>query len=180
MQLEVPFFSQLDDLVPEELQRSVCAIACIKMILDYKKEPADFASILKEAQWIGQIGKVGWSHEVLVRVLRNHKVLAYRQEFIGHEVDLITMNTSLAEHSQNFVETGIEKIKKSIDELNPVMVSVREGFSKNRSDHVILIIGYTEEVFIVLDPIMTIEENPLQIPTETFKTFWKKLAIFVE
>ncbi len=180
MQLEVPFFSQLDDQIPEEVQRSVCAIACIKMILDYKNEFVDFATILAEAQWVGEMDKAGWTHEVLVRVLRNHKVLAYRQEFVGHEVDVIKLNATLAEHSLNFVEKGIEKITKSIDEKNPVMLSVTAGFSQNQSDHVVLVVGYDDQSLFILDPILNNEKNPLVVPIETFKEFWKKLAIFVE
>jgi ABC-type bacteriocin/lantibiotic exporter with double-glycine peptidase domain len=180
MQLDIPFFSQLDKEVPEQLQRSVCAIACIKMILEFKKEEVDFASVLREAQWIGEMDKAGWTHEVLIRVLRNHKLLAYRQEFLGHEIDTTTFHTALAEHSRHFTEQGIEKIKKNIDLQNPVMVSVIEGFSQNKSDHVVIIAGYTDDSFIIFDPILNEEQNPLVIPIETFKNFWKRLAIFVE
>ena len=180
MQLEIPFFSQLDEQVPEELTRSVCAIACIKMILDFKKENSDFSKILKEAEWIGQKDKAGWTHEVLVRLLRNYNILAYRQEFIAHNIDVDNQQASVADHTNDFVEKGIQKIKTNIDNQNPVMVSVRAGFSENKADHMILIVGYEENNLIVFDPILHSDQNPKLINIDVFKDFWKKLAIFVE
>jgi uncharacterized protein YvpB len=173
MQLNIPFFSQLDTKIPEELRRSVCAIACLKMILDYKNSPQDFMTILKESEWIGHKDARGWTHEVLVRVLRNHNVLAYRQEFIGHSINVETASASVAEHTTLLIEQGISKIKKSIDAQNPVMVSVTAGFSQNQSDHVVLVVGYDDNNFFVLDPILSQEQNPMKVPVDTFKTFWK-------
>lgn len=180
MQLDIPFFSQLDNQVPEELRRSVCAIACIKMILDYKNGNIDFLTILKEAEWIGQKDKAGWTHEVLVRVLRNHNVLAYRQEFVAHSINLDTQSALEADQTPRFCEEGIDKIKRSIDSNNPVMVSVKAGFSQNKEDHIILIIGYTQDSLIIFDPILHTDQNPQTVSLNRFKEYWKKLAIFVE
>ncbi len=180
MKLDIPFFSQLDTQVPEELRRSVCAIACLKMICEYKIEPVDFLTLLKEAEWIGQKDKAGWVHEILVRVLRNHNVLAYRQEFVAHTIDTNNQSAVPADHTSDFITQGISKIKKSIDNGNPVMVSVKAGFSENKDDHMILVIGYEEDSLIVFDPILHTEQNPKIIPLNTFLNFWKKLAIFVE
>ena len=180
MQLDIPFFSQLDEQVPEELRRSVCAIACIKMILDYKQESVEFLKILQEAEWIGQKDKAGWTHEVLVRVLRNYNVLAYRQEFVAHTIDMDTQIATYADHTPEFVEQGILKIKKSLDAHNPVMISVVAGFSQNKSDHLVLVIGYQDESFVIFDPILSVEQNPKIVHIDTLKNFWKKLALFVE
>lgn len=180
MQLAIPFFSQLDEQVPEELRRSVCAIACVKMILDYKNGEVAFSTILKEAEWIGEKDKAGWTHEVLVRVLRNHNVLAYRQEFIAHTIDLDSDSAQGADHLEEFIQRGIEKIKKSIEKGNPVMVSVTGGFSKNNGDHLVLITGYQDDSLIIQDPILHSDENPKTVTLEYFLKFWKKLAIFVE
>lgn len=178
--INIPFFSQLDQQIPEDIRRSVCAIACIKMVIDYKKEKKDFSKILKEAEYIGQKDKAGWTHEVLVRILRNYNVLAYRQEFVAHNIDLYNQSADVAEHTDEFVEKGIEKIKKNIDNQNPVMVSVKAGFSENKSDHMVLVIGYENDSLIIFDPILKIDKNPLLINIKNFKDFWKNLAIFVE
>lgn len=178
--LNIPFFSQLDSSVPVEHQRHVCALACIKMIFDWKNKGVNFESIYKEAQIVGNQEQAGWTHETIIRILRNHEVLAYRQEFLGHTINFETKKGEVAEHTTQFVDKGIEKIKKSIDEGNPVFVSVKANFSDNKEDHVVLIIGYTETEFIVHDPILLLEKTSLVVSIETFKTFWKRFAIFVE
>lgn len=178
--LNIPFFSQLDDSVPKEHQRHVCALACIKMILDSKDEAIVFEDIYAEANIVGNKVKEGWTHETIVRILRNHKVLAYRQEFLGHSIDLKKQIGEQSSHTDLFVEIGIAKIKKSIDFQNPVMVSVRANFSENKEDHVVLVVGYEEQYLYVFDPILSKEQNPKKITINDFKKFWKNFAIFVE
>jgi uncharacterized protein YvpB len=178
--LDIPFFSQLDSSVPTEHQRHVCALACIKMIFDWKNKGIDFETIYQEAKIIGNQVEAGWTHETIIRLLRNHEVLAYRQEFLGHAINFETRKGEVAGHTKEFVEKGIIKIKKSIDEGNPVFVSVKANFSQNKEDHVVLVIGYTETDFIFHDPILNSEKTPLVYSIETFKTFWKNFAIFVE
>ncbi len=180
MQLDVPFFSQLDDQIPPDLRRSVCAIACIKMILDFKGIENSFASILSESLFIGEKDKMGWTHEVLVRIFRNHGLMSYRQEFVAHSIDLNAQSAVVAEHTSHFVEKGIQKIKENIDNQKPVMVSVKSGFSENKEDHIVLIIGYAERSLIILDPIVQAENQPKTVSLEEFVNFWKRLAIFIE
>ncbi len=178
--LNIPFFSQLDSSVPQEHQRHVCALACIKMIFDWYAKGIDFEKIYQEAQIVGNQERAGWTHETIIRILRNHEVLAYRQEFLAHTINFETKKGEVAEHTVQFVEKGIEKIKKNIDEGKPVFVSVKANFSENKEDHMILIIGYTQTDFIIHDPILNSEKTPLVFSIETFKTFWKNFAIFVE
>lgn len=178
--LHIPFFSQLDQSVPIEHQRHICALACIKMILDSKKEYISFNTLFDEAQIVGNYVQAGWTHETIIRVLRNHKVLAYRQEFLGHTINYEIKKGIIAEHTSEFILSGLEKIKESIERGNPVCVSVKANFSENKEDHVVLIIGYDETSFVILDPILRFENNPLTVPIEKFKTFWKNFAIFIE
>lgn len=178
--LNIPFFSQLDPSVPLEHQRHVCALACIKMILNSKGEEISFEEIYAEANIVGNQESAGWTHETIIRILRNHKVLAYRQEFLGHNINFETKKGEIAEHTTHFVDLGIEKIKTSINHGNPVFVSVKAGFSDNNGDHVILVIGHEEDSFIIFDPILHREQNPQTVSIEKFKRFWKRLAIFVE
>lgn len=185
MQLDIPFFSQLDTEVPQELQRSVCAIACIKMIFDSKSIPHTFLDIYTEGEIIGGREPGGWNHEVLVRILRNHGILAYRQEFIANTIDLHTLHAEPAPHSQEFVTRGIEKIKKQINEGNPVIVSVFAGFSQdalsrkslNMVNHMILITGFEDEYLFVHDPIF---DMTTKVTLQHFLNYWRHLAIFIE
>jgi hypothetical protein len=178
--LNIPFFSQLDSSVPVEHQRHVCALACIKMIFDLHNKGISFETLYQEAIIVGDKVQAGWTHETIIRILRNHGILAYRQEFLGHTINFETNKGEVANHTKEFVEKGIEKIKKSIDTGYPVFVSVKANFSDNKEDHMILIVGYTQDSFVIHDPILLNDKNPVNCSIETFKTFWKNFAIFIE
>lgn len=180
MHLDVPFFSQLDDQIPVDLQRSVCAIACIKMVLDSHMIPNTFADLLKEANIVGGRESSGWTHETVVRVLRNHGIHAYRQEFKAHEINLETGDPIPAIHSTEFANNGISKIRDMIERGNPVFASVSAGFSDNTEDHVVLVIGYDENTLTILDPLQAPESNPVHMSLTDFMRFWKRLTIFTE
>lgn len=185
MQLDIPFFSQLDNTVPENIQRSVCAIACVKMLCDWKNSNTSFIDLYKEAEIIGGREVSGWNHETIVRLLRNHNLLAYRQEFIGHTINLQTLEVEPSKHSKDFEDKGIEKIKKEISENKPVIVSVFAGFSQdaknkksiNMVNHIVLITGFDEDSLFVHDPIF---DTSTKVSWEHFLKFWRRLAIFVE
>ena len=180
MQLDVPFFSQLDDRIPADLQRSVCAIACVKMVLDSRMIPNEFSDLLKEANIVGGREHAGWTHETIVRVLRNHGVHAYRQEFKAHDINLETGDPIPAIHSTEFANNGIAKMRESIEKGNPVLVSVSAGFGQNAEDHVVLVIGYGENTISVLDPLQPEDINPVHVQLKDFMHFWKRLTIFTE
>jgi hypothetical protein len=180
MQVSIPFFSQLDPSIPVEHQRKVCALACTKMVLDSKGEKISFEQLFEEAGIVGNYETAGWSHETVVRLLRNHKVLAYKQEFLAHDISFETRQGTVAKHTEQFLQFGIQKIKQSIDAGNPVILSVRAGFSNNNGDHMVLAIGYENEDLLILDPILLPEQNPIKISIDELKKFWKNFAIFTE
>jgi hypothetical protein len=181
--LNTPFYAQREILTDEE-KEGACGIVCVKMILEFfLKKDFDIHILLKEGYIVGGKNNAEWNHEALVRVLRNHGINAYRQEFISH--DVLDMNALAGvlniERTEDFIEFGIEKIKKSIDAGYPVMVSVKPGFGINESSHIILIVGYDEDNFYINDSQRhSSDTHPLIFSIEKFKTFWKNFAIFVE
>lgn len=185
MKLNIPFFSQLNSQVPKELQRSVCSIACIKMIFDLKKIENSFENIYKEAEVIGGRETSGWNHETMVRLLRNHGILAYRQEFFGHTINLATLEVMHSKDSEVFEIKGLEKIKESVSKNNPVIVSVFAGFSQdienkksiNMVNHIVLITGFDDSYLYLHDPIFDI---PTKVSYKHFMNYWRRLTIFVE
>lgn len=187
MQLDIPFFSQLDEQVPVELQRSMCAIACVKMILDSRGIEHSFAHLFREAEIVGGREAAGWNHETIVRVLRNHGVLSYRQEFLAHTIDLETLMPRVADHSDDFAEKGVSKIRKSITDGMPVIVSVLAGFSQdnktrksvNLGHHMVLVTGYDDDGLVVHDPIFP-QGSEGKVSYEHFMTCWRRFAIFVD
>jgi uncharacterized protein YvpB len=180
--LTVPFYAQHE--IIENGKGSVsCGIVCIKMVLDFAgKDKTEIHDLIEEAEIVGNKESAGWSHETLVRVLRNHGVLAFRQEFKSHTVSLEDKKGfENIEETKNFIELGIQKIKNSIDLGFPVLVSVKPGFGENGGDHLILIVGYGDDSFFANDPQRKgHEKDPMRVSVEKFKEFWKGLTIFVE
>jgi predicted transglutaminase-like cysteine proteinase len=86
----------------------------------------------------------------------------------------------VAIHTDTFVEQGILKIKKNIENGVPVIISVTAGFSENKEDHMVLVVGEDKGDFLLLDPILSSDQNPMKASVEYMKKFWKKFAIFVE
>lgn len=181
--LNVPFYAQRE-IVSDDEKDGACGIVCVKMILDFFFDTEfDVHDLLKEGYIVGGKSNKEWNHETLVRVLRNHGIQSYRQEFISHDVlDFDLSRGELnQERTEQFIDFGIYKIKKSIDEGNPVMVSVKPGFGMNESSHIVLIVGYDDSNFYFNDSQrLSTNEHPLQFSIEDFKTYWKNFAIFVE
>jgi uncharacterized protein YvpB len=183
VQLEVPFYSQKDNVYKEEYVNNSCGIVCVKMVLAFAgKDSGNIDELVQEGYIVGGTESVGWNHETLVRVLRNHGVLSYRQEFKAHNVEVESKKgTENSQQTKYFRQLGIEKIKGSIDYGFPVIVSMKPGFGENGGDHLILIVGYDEENFYVNDPQRKGQEkDPIRVSAEKFEEYWKGLTIFVE
>lgn len=181
--LNIPFYAQRE-IVEESEKNGACGVVCVKMILDFVHGTTyDVDDLIKETYIVGGKEPAGWNHEALVRVLRNHGTSSYKQEFISHTVSDLSLTTGIlnTEQTEKFREIGIQKIKKSIDNGYPVMVSVKAGFGANESSHIVLIIGYDEENFYMNDSQRpSSEKHPLVCSINRFKEFWKGLVVFVE
>ena len=183
MNLEIPFYGQLNNEIPEEKQRQVCGICCVKMILDYlDKKDNDANDLIKEGELIKAFDedlKI-WKHEGLVRVLRNHGVLAYPQEFRSVFVNLETNEFEENENEPALIQKGVEKIINEIERGRPVVASVAKGFSDNTDSHLILIKGYEKNGDIkmyVHDPLVG---DDREITLEYFLQYWRRFTIFVD
>lgn len=180
--LEVPFYSQNNDEIPEEKQRQLCGLCCVKMILDFYNpdEENNILDLIKEAELIEAFDKQKqiWSHEGLVRVMRNHGVLAYAQEFRSVKVDLQTGEFLENENQKQLLQKGVEKIIFRIKKGYPIIASMREGFGTNTDSHLVVIKGFKKA-----DGISLIINDPLDGPDMTisldyFLEFWRKFVIF--
>ncbi len=185
MKLDIPFFSQYADTVAAEWQSKICAIACIKMVLDFYGKKIEPMKIVEEGLVIskklaesgkpqsGYTSEFGWGHDVLIYLLLQNEILAYRQEFKGNDA---------------FAALGIEKIKNQLLIKKPVMVSIaKDILNPKTSGHLVLIVGFEEENGIVKglyinDPEKRTESEGkgIFVSREDFLKRWKKLAIFTE
>jgi uncharacterized protein YvpB len=187
MNLEVPFFSQLNNGIPDVFERQSCGICCVKMLLDYynkekNEKKIEILDLIKEGELIKafdrQINNGVWVHDGLAKILRNHGIPAYVQEFRSVKVNLDTENFEENENQKDLLQIGIEKILLRLKKGYPVIASVEAGFGSNTSTHMIVISGYKKDdevSFIINDPL---EDSEKEISLEYFLEFWRKFVIF--
>ncbi len=194
MQLSVPYFSQISDITKEDWRDRACTIANLKMVLEYYASngstPAvpSIDELIEEGTEIHAYDPaVGWSHEGVVRLARNHGVNAYAQEFRSMTIDRRTGSASPSAYSDKLFGEGLGKIAHHLEEGHPVIVSVLPGFGSNTQYHTVLVVGVERnaagdiEHFWCLDPFAERGqgETPIAVPLEKFKSYWRRLAVFV-
>lgn len=179
MQLPVPFISQHSNVADPAWQKEICTIANLAMVLLYYKKEVPTEELVAEGKSIGGYvsSAVGWDHESIVRLARNHGVHAYRQEFrSGNEV-----------HQERMAQEGVEKLARHIEGGDVVLVSVRNNFDASRGYHTVLLIGIERDdnkavaSFVYHDPDDTDREGENQKVDKTlFLEHWRRLSIFFE
>lgn len=188
--INIPYQSQNDDSVSGEWKDRSCAIACTKMILDFlSDDEVTMSDLIAEGLLIdAHTSEHGWSHQGIVRLLRNHGVSSYSQEFktmnIMKDGDDVKINDS--QYTKEIIETGIFKILNNICSDKPVICSVKACFGDNKTSHTILLTGFdfndNKKVLIYHDPDSRkgeIKENK-EVELDHFIEYWKKLSIFVD
>jgi len=185
--MDIKYFSQLDKTVPVDRQHNICGAVCVKMILDSKNTESEINinDLIKEGEMIGafnlDIGGL-WTHDGLVRLLRNHGESSYAQEFRSVYANLETGEFKTSEHEEELMQRGIEKIMRFIKRGKPVIASFKAGFTENTEPHLVVIkdIKTNEKsnspVFIINDPVAGEE---IEITIDHFLKYWKKMVIFV-
>jgi hypothetical protein len=161
------------------------------MVLDFYRadqKEIEITDLIKEGQRIdGYTEKYGWDHECLVRLLRNHGLASYRQEFKSLEIDSLTGGVSTSDFANKLGDFGCKKIRQQIESGQPVLVSVLKRFAEPNTFHMVLVVGFeTSEDrikgFYCDDPEAkdaSIGQN-IFVPLEDFMSAWRLLAIFVD
>ena len=186
--LKVPYFSQNSSNIPKEWRRAACGIVVVKMILAYffNKSPS-ISSLIDEGVVIGGFTTKNWTHESLVRLLRNHGVTAYTQEFKSANIKIDKTHNVIKMFYRNepsLLKKGITKIQNKLSDGLPVIVSVEANFRNNKHTHLILLVGYdkNEELLYFSDPDEknNSEFKLLKIKTGDFLKYWRRSAIFLD
>jgi hypothetical protein len=184
--IPVPYISQYSNSIEKDWQNRSCGIACVAMLLGYYNlEDNSPMKLINEGVSIGGYCNQGWFHESLVRLLRNHGVNAYAQEFRSVNVSPENKTFEINSLETKMIDEGLVKIIQEIDSGHPVMLSVGPGFNTNKENHLILIIGYDlsdkKEQFIIHDPDAVTEETmhiEMFVDIAKIRKFWRKFAIF--
>jgi len=189
MLLPIKFYSQYSPDIPYEWRSRVCSLVCIRVVIDFLlSEKPEITDLIKEGQIIdGYNEKFGWNHEAIVRIFRNHGVSAYRQEFKSRHINLITSGSEESLYEPSLVDFGVEKIKLSLDNGLPVIISVLKRFNEPNTYHMAVVVGYelNEEGikgFYLNDPerLDAASGEAIFLPIRDFISAWRRLAIFVE
>ncbi|MEK7579531.1 MAG: C39 family peptidase [Patescibacteria group bacterium] len=189
--LNVPYVSQISDVKDPHWQSRSCTIANTKMLfLYYEKEIGNtptLEGLIEEGIAIKAYNQVtGWGHAGIARILRNHGLSAYNEEFRSQAIDLTTGEVKPSSHAEALCTSGIEKVGRSVEEKHPVIISVSPDFGENKEYHTVLVIGVERDAegkvcgFWYLDPYLLRPrgEEAIFVSLEKFKTHWRRLAIF--
>lgn len=196
MKLDVPYYSQFNDVQNPEWQDKACSVACLKMALDFLQphRVPDLNALMSEAFTHGTsmlehglvtetAAKHGIPHDVIVLMAHNYGVTAYREEFKSLTAKDGAMIES--EYAPAMLEKGLQKITAMLETGSLVIASILPGLSSGSSNHTILLIGFEDNAgtltgFYYHDPDSKTEaRNSEFISLEDFLKYWRKLAIFV-
>lgn len=186
--LDVPYFSQNSDDVEKEWHDSACGIAAVKMVVDFMCDNSPtMTQLIDEGVAIKGFSDHGWLHESMVRLLRNHGVMSYAQEFRSVSVTVDPIHgTSFLEgkFDAELAKVGLQKIILKLATKKPVIVSVDRKFNDNSHTHLVVIVGYDskENKLYYHDPDSrkgTVRRGA-SIKVPDFLKHWRRLAIFVD
>lgn len=167
--LDVPYYSQHIDILDSNWQSRSCGIACLKMVIDfYTKDKRNIMELVKIGIDKGGYSLSGWRHDTLVEMASELGLLAFRKEYIDDEI------------------TGLKDVLRFLENGFPVMVSAVKNFSEKDKFHMVLLTGLESEGdeikgFYYHDPDSPNKEEGKHkfVPIETFKKYWRKMAIYV-
>jgi len=175
--IDVPYYSQYQDVKDEYWKSRSCAIVCIKMIMEYRGvQFINIDDLIREGIEIGGLNEnKDWIHKKLVQLFHNYGIDAYRQEF----------KSSDKKFEEKFLNDGIKKIIENLEKEKPVMVSAIKKWSKKNKYHMVILVGFEKNEkgdlrgFYYNDSDYKDEEGKdLFVDIDIFKKYWRKLAIF--
>lgn len=193
--------------IPKEEARRICAIAAMKIVIDYLPPSSDKSiKLVQIREWLlahnGLNSESNWLHSAQVDYLKKLGYISWRRNWNIIQQDptklIKSENYSLVQekelNSQVKTEENISdldlKVKNSLVESFrhncPVIVSVKLGFDDHGENHQIVLNGYqkndTHDYFYYTDPIEKPEEYSARqkITTERFFRYFNYLAIFTK
>lgn len=173
--LPVPYISQRRKTADPFWLERACGVFSLAMILGYfGKKDVSIEDLLEEGTKAGgYIPNIGWKHDVLVELARNHGIEMERKEYKA---------TDLAQRAA-LLGAGEEDITRAVEEGRPVVISVTRP---SGSSHLAVVVGYDKkeghEGFYVhdFDPDAEGSGESQFVPKTMFESTWRRLAIFCQ
>ncbi len=193
--------------IPPNESRRICAIAAMKVVIDYLPPESDKSIKLAQIrEWLlahnGLNSDRNWLHSAQVDYLTKLSYTAWRRNWNIERQDASWLvkneNYSAAQeselnrqiHSEEQIDSLKDKVSHSLIESFrhncPVIVSVKLGFDTHGENHQIVLNGYKKDnehdYFYYTDPIDKPEEHSARqkITTERFYRYFNYLAIFTK
>lgn len=176
MKINVPYYSQYLDVIDELWQPRSCGVACLKMLLDSRGDhPPSLDEMIAEGNAIGAYGEFGWRHDGIIALAKKYGVKLSRAEWRQSE--------TRAPDELN--EEGITFLISELRAGRAVMVSAIKKFKEADKFHMVVLTGFKESDgqvtdFYYNDPDAHSrrEGENLFVPVNTFRTKWRRMAIF--
>lgn len=161
MKLSVPYYSQFVDIQDPFWMLRACGACCMKVVAEYQgKEVPDIIVLCNEAKDRGGYDMTnGWVHDYLVTKAQELGLTAYRKEGLEN----------------------LEEIKASLDQGNPVIVSVEKRVLEQKRFHIIVVVGYENGQIVYHESESTDKaRGQYRVCTEEiFLDYFRGKAIFV-
>lgn len=191
--------------LPLKIGKEICAIACMKMLIDYLPPKSDNTIKLSEIRdWLlarnGQNESDNWIHSKQVEYLKLLGYISWRRNWNltqndvkwledneGYDkVQIEQFNAQLEfeKNSTNKIDLVIRDFIEIFRKKSAVIASVRTGFKSDGDFHQVVVNGYIKdqsgEYFYISDPMLSNEQNSRQnkIEIEKFFRFFNNTAIF--
>lgn len=185
--IDIPYYSQYDHVKDESWRPRACGVTSLKMVLDWagKAREKTVDDLIEEGVVVGGYTKeYGWSHDTLVRILRNNELSAYRQAFKSRVFDCAKKVFNVNPFESTLMDAGVKKIVDNLRNGVPVIVSMESAYWGKEETHLVVLSGYDDESkgFFYHNPNnQSTDEYFYALITENdFKKYWRKMAIFVE
>jgi len=185
MILDVPYQSQLPLETTEE--KKWCGIASLQMILSfYLKEDAPSAQELLDKYGV-EFESNGSQHKDLLKIARDYNLRGFRKSWWVKPGDqnIITKFKEEGESEddiRSWMETNTQEsfftVRYLLDQGLPVIASVSSEFSPSNSTHLVVIIGYKDNEFIIHDP--NKKGESFKIPQKELEKYWLRQIIVVQ
>lgn len=176
--LKVPYYSQHRDVKDPEWKERACGVIALKMALDFlgAQTPAP-DEFIKRGVAAGAHGQWGWIHTGLVSLASSFGIAMERKEFRSED----------AHKAQELLAQGIDELVASLSSGKPVLISAIKKWFEEKKFHMMVLIGFEMDKgvltgFYYHDPdALSPEEGKDQfVPIQTFKTYWRRMAIFTK
>jgi hypothetical protein len=185
--IDVPYYSQHTDIKGDYWQKRACGAICMKMVLDFYNANDEFSphDFVQMALKKNAYGPSGWIHDKLIEIAKDSGVKACRLEFKPKNSD----------EADRLFNQGVNTILKFIDGDRPVIASAIKRWIELKKFHMVILTGYERDKplnpsdgqegnlkgFYYIDPDFNNAEEgkDLFVDIETFKKYWRRMAIFV-